>query len=764
MVVVKDVVVVVDSTLREFLKYAKYIIKYWTADSASAVMYMETPANVTDKIALDGLQLDTEYNFVVTAKFEDGDNLESEAVKIRTPSRDIRCHCAHACMFEEDEGVIRASCYCHNGFKLADDEKSCEPVEEEEEVGIIKVTPPTLIPEFEHPKELSTVSTHFDELVPTPLKEKEAIQPTPGISPRVVGFDGEPLPTNEYGQMVDNLGNPIVWDSEGLPVGPNGIPLLRNYKGEYIYPVIGKDGQPLPTDINMKPIYPVIGPNDQPFSKNEQGLYIDRHGQIFPTDAAGRPISVDGSPYPTDEQGRYVVMDSETVIQQAVPTDELGRIIYPVVYPDGALLATVESGLFVSEDGLLIPTNDAGLPVNEKDEVLPRDSDGNFIYVGNYVLPTDSNGQPVKVQYNGRLLKSDKMGRIISPNGQLLSVNDDGHPVDESNTVLPTTSDGIFILPVTDESGMVIPRIEQRKGVQRQFNIIGPNGHLLPTMEDGTVLGPFGKTIPTNNIGEPVNYRNEPLPTNSEGQAIYPKDGLDCPLPPTDQHGRPVYSVIAPNGRLLSRKFDGAVVDPDGNLLPTNAAGIPIDRKGRPLPTDRNGSIIYPVRGIDSEPLPTDSNGKPIYPVIGLDGNLLPTNKDGRVIDESGNVLPTNVAGVPVNEFGEPFPQDKNGNIIYPAQSPDVGPMPTDRNGRPVYFVLGPDGKLLPKDSDGAATDTNGRLIPTNAAGIPLDHYGKPLSIDQNGYAFYPKEYEAGDIPTLFPTDSYGRPIPDIIG
>lgn len=59
---------------------------------------------------------------------------------IRLSIADIQCQCAHACMFEEDEeGVITASCYCHNGFELADDERSCEPVEEDEEAGIIQV-------------------------------------------------------------------------------------------------------------------------------------------------------------------------------------------------------------------------------------------------------------------------------------------------------------------------------------------------------------------------------------------------------------------------------------------------------------------------------------------------------------------------------------------------------------------------------------------------------------------------------------------------
>lgn len=53
---------------------------------------------------------------------------------------DIQCHCAHACMFEEDgEGMITPSCYCHNGFKLANDKKSCELIEDDEEAGIVQV-------------------------------------------------------------------------------------------------------------------------------------------------------------------------------------------------------------------------------------------------------------------------------------------------------------------------------------------------------------------------------------------------------------------------------------------------------------------------------------------------------------------------------------------------------------------------------------------------------------------------------------------------
>ena len=43
-------------------------------------------------------------------------------------------------MFEENGGgVVTASCYCHNGFKLAADNKSCEYIEDEEGGEIVQV-------------------------------------------------------------------------------------------------------------------------------------------------------------------------------------------------------------------------------------------------------------------------------------------------------------------------------------------------------------------------------------------------------------------------------------------------------------------------------------------------------------------------------------------------------------------------------------------------------------------------------------------------
>lgn len=55
-----------------------------------------------------------------------GYELSKAAMKICTLG--VACDCAHACTFEEDEeGAVTSKCYCHSGFVLTEDQKSCEP-------------------------------------------------------------------------------------------------------------------------------------------------------------------------------------------------------------------------------------------------------------------------------------------------------------------------------------------------------------------------------------------------------------------------------------------------------------------------------------------------------------------------------------------------------------------------------------------------------------------------------------------------------------
>lgn len=41
---------------------------------------------------------------------------------------EAKCDCEQACTFEEDsDGQTKPVCYCHNGFRLKEDGRSCEP-------------------------------------------------------------------------------------------------------------------------------------------------------------------------------------------------------------------------------------------------------------------------------------------------------------------------------------------------------------------------------------------------------------------------------------------------------------------------------------------------------------------------------------------------------------------------------------------------------------------------------------------------------------
>uniref|UniRef100_A0A915BJG8 VWFA domain-containing protein n=1 Tax=Parascaris univalens TaxID=6257 RepID=A0A915BJG8_PARUN len=802
----------------------KYLIKYWPDDDPSAVTYMETPVNVTDQIVIDGLFPDTDYSFMVSAKFDEGDNLPSEPVKIKTPSGDIQCDCAHACMFEEDEeGAVVTSCYCHSGFRLADDKKSCEPVEEEEgEAGIIQVTPPTFISEHERPEELSTTPSLYEgrllkttsitsqqelrtEILPTddsgrilgpygqpvatdssgravgkdssllptneegqflfiPTEQPSAVYPTDEMGHEilpVVGPDGIPLATNSRGEIVDNNGNPINRDDDGQPIGPDGNILSKNQKGEWVYPVVGKDGQALPTDVNLRPIYTIVRADDTPFNTNADGLNIDDDGNVIPTDSAGRPVGQDGSPYPTDEEGRFVVISEGEEPEEIFPTDELGHTIYPLIFPDGEELPTDETGHYVDENGNLIPTNEAGFPIGKDGSVLSRDENGKFVYTGDYVTPTDASGKPIKVLHKGKPLKYNKEGKFIDPEGNMLATNKYGYPITANKEVLPTSSDGAFILPKRFEQP---PKPSARQEIGRevkQVPIIGPNGKPLPTNAYGAIVGPDGTPVPTNEAGRPVNNRGEALPTDHQGNAIYPAHGLEGQILPTDRSGRPVYPVLGINGKPLPTDQLGAVIGPGRQPLPTNAAGVPINNRGEPLPMDNRGNAIYPVAGLDMKLGPTDKSGRPIYPVIGPDGEFLPTNDDSVVIDADGKPLPTNAAGIPVNNRGKPLPTDANGNVIYPMEGLDAVVLPTDRSGKPIHPVIGPDGEPLPTDQNGAVIAPDGRLIPTNAAGAPVNNRGELLPTDTDGYAIYPAKGMDGE---LLPTDINGRPVHQMIG
>ncbi|CAD6185909.1 unnamed protein product [Caenorhabditis auriculariae] len=104
----------------------EYTIKAWKSDDPSDSKTFRTPTDQTSGVVLDGLEPNTDYSIQVAAEFYEGEDLPSEPIYVKTPPRDVSCDCEHACSFEDVDGELKPQCYCHNGYHLADNGKSCE--------------------------------------------------------------------------------------------------------------------------------------------------------------------------------------------------------------------------------------------------------------------------------------------------------------------------------------------------------------------------------------------------------------------------------------------------------------------------------------------------------------------------------------------------------------------------------------------------------------------------------------------------------------
>lgn len=93
---------------------------------------------------------------------------------------------------------------------------------------------------------------------------------------RILSHDGQPLPTDAYGQ----------------PMGPDSSPLPTNFYGQFVLGGRrGEEGEALPTDAMGYPIYPVVYPDGQLLPTSSAGLFIDpQRGEEVQRDDQGIPV------------------------------------------------------------------------------------------------------------------------------------------------------------------------------------------------------------------------------------------------------------------------------------------------------------------------------------------------------------------------------------------------------------------------------------------------------------------------------------------
>uniref|UniRef100_A0A915ESJ3 VWFA domain-containing protein n=1 Tax=Ditylenchus dipsaci TaxID=166011 RepID=A0A915ESJ3_9BILA len=377
----------------------------------------------------------------------------------------------------------------------------------------------------------------------------------------VVNEDGRLLPTDETGRFVDVEGEVIPVDDFGRPVDSQGKILPTNRKGEPVVVVIGPDGQPLTTDARGRHldaygepipldesgqyIYPppptrvpvvVIGPDGQPMPTDTSGRIVDKQGSPYPTNYDGLLLGPDGSPLPTNADGQVVVAegDQEEKTQKAVtlPTDDYGKLVYPIVGSDGQPLPTDQSGRYLDvASGEPIPTDDFGRPLHtEGGQILPKNQQGDYIYskpskTPKKVVVIGPDGVPQPTDYQGKWV--DAEGRALPTNPEGLLVGPDGSPLPtnaQGQQVVGEGAEGIAKVLPTDASGLPI------------YPILNSDGQLLPTDSTGKYVDvKSGKPIPTDNAGKPLSSEGgEILPQNSEGKYIYSGPGAK-----EDQEGQP---------------------------------------------------------------------------------------------------------------------------------------------------------------------------------------------------------------------------------
>lgn len=70
--------------------------------------------------------------------------------------------------------------------------------------------------------------------------------------------------------------------------------------------------------------------------------------------------------------------------------DDYGKVVHPIVGPDGQLLSTDSTGRHLNYQGEPIPLDDFGRPLNKQNEVMPTNEYRQYVAD---VVPTSQSGR-----------------------------------------------------------------------------------------------------------------------------------------------------------------------------------------------------------------------------------------------------------------------------------------------------------------------------------------------------------------------------------
>uniref|UniRef100_A0A914HSM9 Uncharacterized protein n=1 Tax=Globodera rostochiensis TaxID=31243 RepID=A0A914HSM9_GLORO len=716
----------------------QYLVRYWptTKEEDGAVEHG------ADAESEDVKTIHVDVNRTAVAVLGDGQELAGPPVLIRTPAKEIRCDCSHACkLLETDSVQVRVECYCPDGWLLADDDKTCTQVEPTGGTDTVIEVSPTFELEQQRPKEVDLRPGPSGITVTPPtsragMEETEA-KPSPSIRPTelfniragddlaatvhvlptdtlgreirpVVMFNGTQLQTDGLGNFYDQMGRKVERDEEQRALGPDGQVLKVDTDGNWVYPPLDKYGQPMPTGANQYPVYSVVDDDGVSMRRDHEGQTLDHDGKPLPTDAYGQPMGPDSSPLPTNFYGQFVLGRRGEGTGDVLPTDTMGFPIYPIVYPDGQLLPTASSGLFLdSERGDEVQRDEQGIPVDNQGNQLAKNAQGMFVF------PRPASTTSVS---------ADEVLEPKSEGAQTVGVSTAEPSASKPST---TTTTSTTSTTTTTTSTTARPTVA----------VVGPDGLLLSTTRDGLVLDRAGSPLPTNAEGTFIGADGLPLPTDAQGRFVHVTAPAWARTLPTDDYGHRIHPVVDQFGIPMPTDASGHHLDADGAVIETDEFGRPVDASGNIFEQlNEQGQYIYTRPDSTLEPAAT-ARGHIV--VVDTEGHQLDRDEQGGWIRIGGErkVLPTNADGLLLGPDGSPLPTNAEGQFVYAwsaeqdKKEAELVVTVTDSSGRVLQPVVDANGTPLARDTvSGRYMDTSGTPIAVDDQGRPLDRAGRLLS------------------------------------
>uniref|UniRef100_A0A1I8AYI8 Protein-tyrosine-phosphatase n=1 Tax=Meloidogyne hapla TaxID=6305 RepID=A0A1I8AYI8_MELHA len=578
----------------------KYLLKYWPADKEDAGAIV-APESIVRNISIPGdqpvigirvpdLPRDSEFYFQAVAILSDGNELASTPVIIRTPAKEIRCDCSHACrLLETDSVEVKIDCYCPVGWLLASDRRTC--VQLEPTTGPALEISPTfeLAPEqavegkVPFISQISPLPPLIEVTATSPLPTDEYgnfiiadledhipphILPTDAVGREirpVVFFNGTKLHMNEDGNYLDPMSRIVARDEEQRALGPDGQLLKLDANGNYVYPLLDKYGEPIPTDDSLRPLFEVVDEDGIHWPRDNKGRVLGPNNRPIPTDITGQFLGPGSSPLPTNFYGQFLMSRKEELV---VPTDALGYTIFQVVYPDGQPLPTLTSGQFIDpERGVEFLRDDKGMPLDARGNQLKQNEKGNFVF------------QPVINRYPDKYLPEKK-------------TVDETSTISQDGTPLPTDSLGHYVVALSEDDILPAKTLPTDWTLGQKFETT----KFTPISDQrGRVLDEFGKPLSTSSDGLLLGPDGSPLPTDAEGQFVlsWGEEREELPSEPTAR-----ISEIGPDG--LPRPDDGRrqmpLAFPESKDYPSLESEMPCNLREAVLDIliAFNGELIQP--------------------------------------------------------------------------------------------------------------------------------------------------------------------------